>query len=159
MKHDRVSLNKVLERLGGNLLLKEFAKWLCENEYYDIEDVEELLCETWDGAYPSSLLGEDLLLNIGDFLDYMAEFAVEKVFGEKCWNMGNARFRTVPNPSYEDYSSVYVLEMNTRSILAVGCDRKTWHYDPNSIKEDLENLIEQLKEAQNLMSVRFLTSS
>jgi len=159
LKHDYVSLNKVLERLGRNPLLKEFAKWLYENEYYDIEEVEELLCETWDGAYPPSLLGEDLLLNIGDFLDYMAEFAVEKVYGEKCWNMANARFRTVPNPSYEDYSSVYVLEMNTRSVLAVGCDRKTWHYNTETIEEDLKDLINHLEESKRLLAVRVVADS
>jgi len=151
---------KVLERLADKPLLKEFAEWLYENEYYGEDTIEDLLCKEWDGAFPQGILGDDLLIDIGNFLYRMAEFAVEKVYGEDWWTAKSSHhIRIVTEPSYEDRSYVYVLELKTRTVLAVGCGTKTWHFDPEVITEDLEDMIRQLEESKNLLAVRIIADS
>jgi len=154
-----LGLEEVLKKLADKPLLKEFAEWLYKNEYYG-ESIESLLCEEWDGAYPTALISDDLLIDIGNFLYYMAEFALEKVYGEDWWTAKSPlRIRIVPEPSYDGRSYVYVLELKTRTVMAVGCGRKTWHYGPETIEEDLEDLIEQLEKSEELIAVRTVTDS
>jgi len=141
-------------------LLKEFRAWLLKEEYFDEDEMQYLLEKPWDGAYPGFLLGDDLKTDIGNFLYYMAEFAVEKVYGEKYWNDGWEKdkdgnfirpirtIRIVPDPSYEDRSEVYVLEMVGNRILAVGCGCKTWNHNPEDIEQDLRELIAQLEKSR-----------
>lgn len=159
MNEEELRLEDVLKRLVGRPLLREFALWLYEEECYDPYGIEQLLCKPWDGAYPATLLGEDLLTDIGSFLYWMARFAVEKVYGEDHWKAGNTRIRIVPEPSYEDASYVYLLEMNTRSVLAVGCGHKTWHHVPDSLEEDLEDLVDELGRSKGMLSLRMLTDA
>ena len=152
-----LSLEDVLKKLDGRPLLREFAQWLFKCEYYGEDGIEELLCKEWDGAYPTILLGDDLLIDIGNFLYYMAEFALEKTYGKDWWKPGSPRhIRIVSEPSYEDRSYVYVLELKTRTVLAVGYGRKTWNYDPESIERDLEDLIEELEESKKLLGLRMM---
>jgi hypothetical protein len=149
----------VLKRLEGKLLLREFARWLHGNEHYSVEGLEVLLCKPWDGSYPIELLGEDLLVDLGNFLYYMAQFAVEKVYGEGWWHTGRRHVRIVPEPSYEDRTQVYILELETRTVLADGCGHKTWNHNPEELEEDLENLIRELEESKSLLAVRLMADS
>jgi len=153
---DLVKFEEVLEGLEGKPVLKEFAVWLKEEDYNGAGDIEELLCNEWDGAYPTSLIGEDLLIDISNFLYYMAQFAVEKVYGKEYWKPGNSCIRIVPEPSYDGCSYVYILEMKTKSVLAAGCGRKTWHFNPETIQEDLKDLVKQLEESKNMLATRIL---
>ena len=138
-------------------MLREFAQWLFKCEYYEEDAIEELLCKEWNGAYPTILLGDDLLIDIGSFLFCMADFALVKTYGEDWWVVKpTRRIRVVPEPSYEDRSYVYVLELKTRTVLAVGCGRKTWNYNPDSIERDLADLIEQLEESKKLLGLRVM---
>ena len=148
-----------MEKLADRPLLKEFAMWLCDRDYYGIDAIEDLLCREWDGAYPTALMSDDLLVEIGIFLSFMAEFAVEKVYGEGYWRSRTTNIRIVPEPSYEDRSYVYVLELKTRTVLAVGCGRKTWNFDPETIEHDVKDMIRQLEESKNLLAVRVVTDS
>ena len=155
-----MGLKEILKKLADKPLLKEFAEWLYEHEYYGEDAIEKLLCKEWDGAYPTALISDDLLVDIGSFLYFMAEFALEKVYGEDWWTAKSPHhIRIVPEPSYEDRSYVYVLELKTRTILAVGCGGKTWHFNPEVITEDLEHMIRQLEESKNLLAVRIIADS
>ena len=155
-----MGLEEVLEKLADKPLLKEFAEWLYEHEYYGEEAIEELLCKEWNGAYPTALISDDLQVDIGSFLYFMAEFALEKVYGEDWWTAKLPHhIRIVPEPSYEDRSYVYVLELKTRTILAVGCGGKTWHFNSEVITEDLEGMIRQLEESKSLLAVRIMADS
>jgi len=152
-------LKGVLERLEGKSLLKEFAEWLYDNEHYSVKELEVLLCKPWDGSYPLELLGEDLLIDTGNFLYYMAEFVVEKVYDEEYWSSRTIRIRIVPEPSYEDHSNVYVLELVTKTVLATGCGHKTWNYNPDELEEDLKSLLNELEESKSLLAIRFVADS
>ncbi len=80
-----MGFEEILENLADKPLLKEFAEWLYEHKCYGEDAIEELLCKEWDGAYPSALISDDLLVDIGSFLCFMAMFALEKVYGEDWW--------------------------------------------------------------------------
>lgn len=136
-------------------ILHEFAKWL-RNNGYDRETVEQLLFKEWDGAYPEKLLGDDIIVDIENFLHDMAYFAVQKVFGESVDCDQRFRIEIVPYGNYEDCSSVHVLEMNTRTVLA-SLEEKTWHFNPELLEEDLKDLIEQLEKAKELLAVRLVS--
>jgi len=153
-----LGFEEALEKLADKPVLKEFAEWLYEKEYYG-DAVENLLCRNWDGAFPIDLIGDDLLIDIGNFLYCMAEFAVEKVYGEDWWKSKTADIRIVPEPSYEDRSYVYVLELKTRTVLAFGCGTKTWNFSSEVIMEDLQDIIRQLEESKNLLAVRVIADS
>lgn len=135
-------------------LLAEFARWLKEAGY-NSETIEKLLYEPWDGAYPESLLSDDIIIDIEDFLYAMAMFAVEKAFGEKIGCDGRLHVEVVTYGSYEDWSSVYVLEMRTKTVMAV-LDEKTWHFNPATIEEDLKDLVDQLEKSKSLLAVRLV---
>ena len=152
-----MSLKNALKKLDGKPLLREFAQWLFKCEYYSERQIERLLCEHWGASFPDELIGDDLLIDIGNFLYCMAEFALEKTYGKDWWKPGSSRhIRIVSEPSYEDRSYVYVLELKTRTVLAVGCGRKTWNYDPESIERDLEDLIGQLEESKKILGLRIV---
>jgi len=151
-------IKNVLKCLWKSPLLRKFAKWLYKSEYYGAEEIEALLCKTWDGAYPTEFLGDDLLITIGNFLYYTAEFTVERVYGENYWEPPT-HIRIVADPSYEDRSYVYVLELNTKTILAVGCGRKTWNYNPEAVEDDLKDLAKELEETKGLLATRIVSSS
>jgi len=72
-----------------------------ENECYEAYAIEELLCKEWDGAYPTALFSDDVLIDIGNFLYYMAEFSIQKVYSEYYWNPRRTVhcIRIVPKPS------------------------------------------------------------
>lgn len=128
-------------------LRDEFRAWLRNDQFYDEESIQTLLDKEWDGAIPLELLGDDIKTDIGNFLYYMAKFTVEKIYGDglcypELW------ITIVPDPSYEDRSYVYVLEMNNKRVLARSCGCKTWHHNPEVIDEDLRNLIEQLEKSK-----------
>ena len=133
--------------------LMEFAGWLHKNEYYDDETIEVLLCKPWDGAYPTTILSDDILKDIDSFLYHVAKFAVEKVYGEN-YNSGRILIRIVAEPDYEDRSYVFVLELRTKTVLAGGCGGKTWNFDPDVLEEDLEDLIRQLEMSKTLLAAR-----
>ena len=153
------SFGFLLRKLNGKPLLQEFARWLHENKHYSVDELEELLTKEWDGAYPSKILGDDLLKDIGEFLYLMAEFACIKVYGEnKYWRDSTLHIRIVADPSYEYRSYVYVLELNTKTVLARGCGHKTWKHNPNDLEEDLQELVKQLEESKQLIGLRILTS-
>jgi len=155
-----LGFEEILENLADKPLLKEFAEWLYEKEYYKEYGIEELLCKEWDGAFPTNLIDDDLLIDIGNFLYCMAEFAVEKVYGEDWWKpTSTLHIRIVPEPSYEDRSYVYVLELKTRTVLAVGCGMKTWNFNPEVITEELVDMIKQLEETRKLLAVRVISNS
>lgn len=138
-------------------ILKEFERWLVGKKYYGEEEAKDLLYKEWDGAFPNP--SDDLILDIEKFLHAMAEFAVEKVFGENaCWKISPLNFIIVPLGSYEDASQVFIIEKNTRTLVA-SLYRKTWHFDPETIEGDIKDLIEQAEETKNLLSVRLITSS
>lgn len=152
-----MELEEVLKKLQGKPTLQEFAKWLLDNECYSVEDIETLLCKPWDGAYPGRLSGDDILVDIENFLYYMAQFAVEKIYGENYWNSQHS-ITIVPEPSYDDCSYVYVLELETRTVLAfVGS--KTWYYCTHALEGNLEYIAKQLEESKNLLAVRVVADS
>lgn len=139
-------------------LLNEFAKWLKKERDCTEEAIQTLLFEEWDGAYPESLLGEDIVLDIENFMHDMAQFALEKVFGKSADCDERFLILIIPYGSYEDCSSVYVLEMKTKTVLA-SLEEKTWHFSPRVIEEGLEDLIEQLKGAKKLLAIRLVSDS
>jgi hypothetical protein len=134
-------------------LLAEFARWLKKERDYNSETVEELLYKPWDGAYPEELLGDDIIVDIENFLHDMAMFAVEKTFGAKV----DQRFQIliVPFGSYDDCSSVYVFEMKAKTVMA-NLEEKTWHFSPEIIEEDLKDLVSQLEKSKDLLAVRLM---
>lgn len=137
-------------------LLRKFEKWLRREREYDAV-IEDLLYKKWDGAYPTSLIDDDdVLTKIEDFLYDMAEFAVEQVFGERVDR--RLLILIIPYGSYEDYSCVYVLEMNTKTVLA-SLEEKTWNFEPDVLEESLEDLVKQLEESKKLLAVRLVTDS
>lgn len=142
---------------GSDTLLREFAKWLRKSGY-DPETVKQLLYREWDGAYPEALLGDDIIVDIENFLHDMAYFAVQKVFGDIAHGDQRFRMEIVPYGDYENCSSVYVLEMNTGTVLA-SLEEKTWHFNPELLEEDLKDLIEQLEKAKELLAVRLVADS
>ena len=147
---------KILKSLAGKPFLREFAEWLYHNQYYDEDEIAHLLCRKWEDAFPRSIIGDDLLVDIGAFLYNMAEFSVEKVYGKEWWMAGTHRIRIVAEPSYEDRSYVYVLELKTKTVLAEGFGEKTWNCNPEIIEENLKDLVSQLKKSRNLLGVRVI---
>jgi len=139
-------------------LLAEFASWLKKELEYDSETVEELLYKPWDGAYPEARLGDDIIVDIENFLYNMAMFAVDKVFGEKIDLDRRFLVLIIPYGSYDDYSSVYVLEMKTKTVLA-SFEEKTWHFNPHAIEEDLKDLVDQLEKSKSLLAVRLVADA
>ncbi|MDG7022994.1 MAG: hypothetical protein JRN45_00575 [Nitrososphaerota archaeon] len=139
-------------------VLKEFADYLVVDEKYSVGDIEALLLLPWDGAYPQGILGDDVLVDIGNFLYSMGDFAVEKVIKDDFQKIGGRQLyvKTVPDPSYEDSSHVYVIESTTRTLLAEGCGCKTWHHDPDTIAFDLLSLEGQLESGWELVQKRVL---
>ncbi|MGC8832317.1 MAG: hypothetical protein ACP5PQ_07035 [Thermoproteota archaeon] len=121
------------------------------------ETVEAFLYKEWDGAYPESLLGDDIIVDVENFLYDMALFAVEKALGNVD---SDPRFLVliIPYGSYEDCSSVYVFEMKTKTVLA-SLEEKTWHFNRETIEEDLKDLLEQLERAKSLLTVRLVSDS
>jgi len=128
-------------------LRDEFRAWLVKESCYDEESARILLDQEWDGAYPEGLLGEDLLVDISNFLYWMAEFALERAYGADYYKGDGCWIRVVPDASYEDRSVVYILEMKSRRVLAVGCNGKTWNNEPEVIEYDLKDMIAQLSRA------------
>ena len=139
-------------------LLAEFASWLKKELEYDSETVEELLYKPWKGAYPEARLGDDIIVDIENFLYNMAMFAVDKVFGEKIDLDQRFLVLIIPYGSYDDYSSVYVLEMKTKTVLA-SFEEKTWHFNPQAIEEDLKNLVDQLEKSKSLLAIRLVADA
>jgi hypothetical protein len=137
-------------------LLAEFASWLKKEREYDSETIEELLYEPWDGAYPEALLGDDIIVDIENFLTDMAEFAVEKSFGKS--TDSRLFISVVPYGSYDDRSSVFIIEVNTRSVLA-GFEEKTWRFNPETVEEGLKDLIDQLEKSKSLLAVRLVADA
>jgi hypothetical protein len=131
--------------------LRKFAKWLRKERDYGRETIRTLLYRNWDGAYPASLLGDDLIIDIENFLYDLAEFALDTVFGEdsRLW------LSIVPRGNYDDLSGVYILEMRTRSVLAY-LEEKTWNFGPDLIEECLRQLIEQLEKSRDMLAVRLV---
>jgi len=152
------TLEVVFAKLNGRPFMQEFTGWLYGNGYYSVEELMELLTREWDGAYPSEILGDDLLRDIGNFLYWMAEFACVKVYGEDYWKDSTLHIRIVVDPSYEDRSYVYVLELHTKTVLAKGCGHKTWNHNPDELEDDLQELVKQLEGSKQLVSLRMLTS-
>jgi len=138
--------------------LREFARWLRRELEYDAEKIKTLLYEKWGGAYPESLLDDDIIVDIENFLHDMAQFAVEKVFGKNIDYDSRFLILIIPYGSYVDCSSIYVLEMKTKTVLA-SLEEKTWRFSPDVIEEDLEDLIGQLEEAKSLLAVRLIADS
>jgi len=138
-------------------LLDEFAGWL-KGIGYSPKKVEKLLYEPWGDAYPETLLSDDIIIDIEDFLCAMAMFAVEKAFREKIGCGARLRVEVVPHGSYEDCSSVYVLEMETKTVMAV-LEEKTWHFNPETIEEDLKDLVDQLEKSKRLLAVRLMADA
>lgn len=138
-------------------LLEEFAEWLIKEQDYDRETVMTLLYREWDGAYPESLLGDDIIVDIENFLHDVAQFAVEKALSGI---LDDPRFLVliVPYGSYEDCSSVCVLELKTKTVLA-SLEEKTWHFNQEVLEEDLKDLVEQLERAKSLLAVRLVSDS
>jgi len=101
------------------------------------------------------LAGDDVIMDVEGFLYYMALFAVETIFGEKYRQREDIIISIVPYGSYEDASGVYVLEKKTRSLLAY-IEGKTWHFSPETLEEDIEDLIEQLKRSKSLLGLRMI---
>jgi hypothetical protein len=139
-------------------LLTEFASWLKKELEYDSETIEELLYRPWNGAYPEARLGDDIIVDIENFLYNMAMFAVDKVFGEKIDLDQRFLVLIIPYGSYDDYSSVYVLEMKTKTVLA-SFEEKTWHFDPQAIEEGLKDLVGQLEKSKSLLAVRLVADA
>ena len=139
-------------------LLAEFASWLKKELEYDSETVEELLYKPWNGAYPEARLGDDIIVDIENFLYNMAMFAVDKVFGEKIDFDRRFLVLIIPYGSYEDCSSVYVLEMKTKTVLA-SLEEKTWHFNPETIEEDLKDLVDQLEKSKSLLAIRLVADA
>jgi hypothetical protein len=97
-------------------------------------------------------------VDIENFLYDMAMFAVEKVFGEKIDFDRRFHVLIIPYGSYEDRSSVYVLEMKTKTVLA-SLEEKTWHFDPQAIEEGLKGLADQLEKSKSLLAVRLVADA
>lgn len=138
-------------------LLRKFEKWLRRERDYDAA-IEDLLYKEWDGAYPTSLIGDDVLVDIENFLYDMAQFAVEQAFGKNVDRNLNMLILIIPYGSYDDCSCVYVLEMKTRTVLA-SFEEKTWHFKPDVLEDSLNDLVRQLEEAKKLLAVRVVTDS
>lgn len=139
------------------MVLKEFAEWLMKEQDYDRETVETLLYKKWDGAYPMSLLSDDLLVDIENFLYDLARFAVEKALKNVDSDL---RFfiSIVPHGSYDDASSVYVFEMETKTVLA-SLKGKTWYFNSEVLEGYLKDLIKQLEKSKSLLAVRLVSGS
>lgn len=137
--------DSIIGKLSDKPTLVEFAKWLSRKGVYSDEEIEALLCEEWDGAYPTSILGDDVLLDISNFLYSMAEYAVETVFGRYWWSSSRMDIRIVIEPSYEGDSYIYILDLKSRLVLAYSNCGLTWHFTPKIIEEEITHLIDQLK--------------
>jgi len=148
--------SKKAERKRVWPLLAEFADWLKKELDYSSKTVEELLYKPWNAVYPEALLGDDIIVDIENFLYDMAEFAVEKVFGEKI----DTRFLVliVPFGSYEGRSCVYVLEMKTKTVMA-SLEEKTWRFNTETMEEDLKDLVGQLERSKDLLAVRMVADA
>ena len=138
-------------------ILREFADYLDADEKYSIGDMEHLLLEEWGGAYPTALPTDDLLVDIGSFLYNMGAFVLEKGIGNSLPKVGGQQlyFSTVPDPSYEGTSHVYVVESTTRTLLAEYSD-KTWTFCPDAIADALAYLESQMKRGWELVQRRVL---
>jgi hypothetical protein len=132
-------------------LLKQFTAYLKKNSGYDCETISALVDSEWDGAYPESCLGDDLMVDIAGFLYYLGAFAREIVFPKA----DNLDIQVVAEPSYDDASGIYLLEMKTKTVAAYEIF-KTYYTSPERIAEILTSLVEQLEKSKNLLAIRKL---
>jgi len=158
---DRDDERKELAELKEKMkhpVLKEFADYLANDGAYSTGDIEILLLRPWDGAYPQDIPSDDILVDLGNFLYHMGSFAIQKVIKDDFPKVGGHQLyiRVTSDPNYEDGSEVYVLELTTRTLLAVGCGCKTWNHDPDTIADDLLSLERQVKEGWELVRRRVL---
>ena len=157
-ERNAAELAKIKRMLNGKKLVAEFAEWLVKEDV-DPSTVETLLCTEWDGAYPSALLGDDLRANIDDFLYRMGEFAVSKIFGaEYRYQTRPLDINILPVPDYESASYLYIVEMETRTVLVRQCVGKTWNFNPENLEAELDELVNRLEESKSLLAIRVLMS-
>ena len=132
-------------------LLQEFTAYLKKNSGYNCETISALVDLEWNGAYPESCLGDDLMMDIAGFLYHLGAFARETVFPKA----DNLDIRVVTEPSYDYVSGIYLLEMKTKTVVAYEIF-KTYYINPERLVEILTSLIEQLEESKNLLAIRKL---
>jgi len=129
-------------------MLREFARWLRRKIGYDAKTVKAVLYKKWNGKGAVDVEG---------FLYDMALFAVEKVFGESIKRDSRFMITIIPYESLGS-SSVYVLEMKTKTVMA-SLEEITWHFGPGVFEWDLRELVKQLEEAKSILAVRLVADS
>jgi hypothetical protein len=132
--------------------LKQFAAYLKNHCGYTRETIAALVGSEWDGAYPASCIGDDdLLRDIAGFLYDLGAFARETVFPKA----DNLDFQIVTDPSYDDRSGIYLLELKTKTVVAYDTF-KTYNITPEFLAEILTGLIAQLEKSKDLLGIRKL---
>jgi len=124
-------------------LRDEFRAWLVKDDHYDEEDLEDLLDKPWKAEDHPFQWADNMESALEHFLWCEAEFATIKVYGSS-----PTEIRTVTQADVEDHSSILIYNYETKRVLADYDFGKWWHTAPESIEEDLKNLIKQLTESK-----------
>lgn len=134
-------------------ILQEFEDFLIQKDYYDKDALEILLYTPWKAAYPEEFCGDDLLVDIQNFLYAIGDFIQEKVFNDA--NSQTLTVYVVTEASYEMESIIAIVELKTKTLVAYTCF-KTWHLNPNCLEDILNDLLSQARAAKTLISLRLL---
>lgn len=134
--------------------MAELAACLIDDHDYEADHVAALLTDEWDGAYPASFIGEDLLSDIGYFLYNMTDFCVEKAKALTKFDEHAGGFIMVSvDPSYQDSSTVLVYHEETKTLLAKESD-KTWHFTPTRFEAYIEEMTKRIEKGIRLIRSR-----
>lgn len=153
-KKEQWTKERLLKHLQTYPLLAELAACLIDDHDFDADHVAALLTEEWDGAYPESFIGEDLLSDIGYFLYNMTDFCVEKAKAlTKFDEHAGGLIMVSVDPSYQDSSTVLVYHQETQTLLARESD-KTWHFTPTFLEEYIEEMTKRIGKGIRLIRSR-----
>ncbi len=133
-------------------LLAEFAINLIGD--YGEEETASLLTEEWGGAYPEDFIGDDINNNISNFLYNLADFCLQKAKRETKYDERLEGYLNIyVVPSYEDASYVVICDYDTSTVITRYSD-KTWNFNPETLEEDLGDLIKSIEKGIKLVRSR-----
>lgn len=139
----------IRDKLSKEPILGDFAQFLIDTDLYDWLTLEDLLLKEWDGAIPTSVLGDDPLDDIASFIYYLNEYCLGKVVGEENRN----KYKIAVWPSYDGYSIAVIYNRESRTLMSEWM-MKTWYFNPARMEEEILELQKQISEGAELVKRR-----
>lgn len=134
-------------------LLLEFAKWCIKRGFYPEDILLPALTKEWNGALPEEMIGDDLLVDMRDFLYSLFEFALEKAKKQERYDEGEGLIYIELNPSYDSPSCVTLHHPDSKTLI-YHQSFKTYHFDPKYLEDILKDALKEIREGIRLVRRR-----